>query len=111
MMAYARSVITPCGDPTHGTEISESQNSEKGSAGVPKSHTSLSTEQQQQCSRRLLTGKPRQRAAALPERRSYAEVPLRRRDVRGARLDPVAADPLYQHVRARWRAALRAGGK
>ena len=50
-------------------------------------------------------------AAALPERRSCAEVPLRRRDVRGARLGPVAVDPLYRHVRAWWRAALRAGGK
>ena len=50
-------------------------------------------------------------AATLRERRSCAEVPLRRRDVRGARLGPVAADPLYWHVRAWWRAALRAGGK
>ena len=40
-------------------------------------------------------------AAALPERRSYAEVPLWRRDVRGARLGPVVADPLYRHIHAR----------
>ena len=43
---------------------------------------------------------PRQRPPS--ERHSCAEVPLRRRDVRGVRLGPVAADPLYRHIRARW---------
>ena len=40
--------LTPSGDPMHETEISESQNSEKCSAGVSKSPTSLKSNQQQQ---------------------------------------------------------------
>eukprot|EP01047_Picozoa_sp_COSAG01_P035419 COSAG01_NODE_2716_length_7197_cov_385.352494_1_plen_144_part_00 len=80
----------------------ESQNSEKCSAGgikipyVPEKQSAATAEIERQL-RRLVVF-PRQRPPS--ERHSCAEVPVRRRDVRGVRLGPVAADPPSRHIRA-----------
>jgi hypothetical protein len=65
---------------------------------VPPEKPSAAAEIERQL-RRLVVFPPQRPPS---ERHSCAEVPVRRRDVRGVRLGPVAADPLSRHIRAWW---------
>eukprot|EP01047_Picozoa_sp_COSAG01_P001918 COSAG01_NODE_48_length_31904_cov_21.696997_2_plen_131_part_00 len=99
---YMYTVATPCGDPIiHETDRKILKSAQQGYQNplqyVPEKQSAAAEIERQL--RRLVVF-PRQRPPS--ERHSCAEVPVRRRDVRGVQLGPVAADPLYWHIRARW---------
>ena len=94
-------ICAPCGDPIHETDRKILKRAQQGySIKIPyvPEKQSAAAEIERQLQRPVVF--PRQRPPS--ERQSCAEVPVRWRDVRGVQLGPVAADPLYRHIRARW---------
>jgi hypothetical protein len=94
--------LPPRGDPAHETDRKILKKVLSRGIKIPYMYVpekqSATTEIERQL--RQLVVFPRQRPPS--EHHSCAEVPVRRRDVRGVRLGPVAADPPSGHIRAWW---------